>query len=82
MRQMGFDQIKVVPDVQLALEPDGFQRWFIEPSMRHFERIGGFSAGEVKVFLEDLQARAHDGRYFCSRTHYSIYGSRAAESAR
>jgi len=82
MRQAGFDQIKVVPDVQLALEPDGFQRWFIEPSMKHFERIGGFSAEEVKVFLDDLQARARDGRYFCSRTYYSFYGSRAAESAR
>jgi ubiquinone/menaquinone biosynthesis C-methylase UbiE len=76
MRQVGFDQVKVVPEVQLALEPDGFQRWFIEPSMKHFERIGGFSAEEVKVFLDDLEARARDGRYFCSRTYYSIHGSR------
>jgi ubiquinone/menaquinone biosynthesis C-methylase UbiE len=81
MRQVGFDQIKVVPEVQLALEPDGFHRWFIEPSMRHFERIGGFSADEVKVFLEDLQDRARDGRYFCSRTYYSIHGARSGASS-
>ena len=72
----GFQQIKVVPEVQLALEPDGFQRWFIEPSMKHFERIGGFSADEVKAFLEDLRDRARDGRYFCSRTYFSFYGAR------
>ena len=76
MSRAGFQQIKVVPEVQLALEPDGFQRWFIEPSMKHFERIGGFSADEVKAFLEDLRDRARDGRYFCSRTYFSFYGAR------
>jgi SAM-dependent methyltransferase len=77
LRQVGFDQIRVVPEVQLALEPDGFQRWFVEPSMKHFERVGGFSATEAELFLHDLQERARDGRYFCSRTYYSVYGSRS-----
>jgi hypothetical protein len=49
--------------------------------MKHFERIGGFSADEVKAFLEDLRDRARDGRYFCSRTYFSFYGARPEEAA-
>jgi ubiquinone/menaquinone biosynthesis C-methylase UbiE len=79
LRQSGLDEVKVVSEVQLALEPDGFQRWFIEPSMQHFERIGGFSVAEVKAFLDDLQERARDGHHRCSRTHCAIYASRTAE---
>ena len=76
LRNVGFDRIRVVPEVQLSLNPDAFHRWFIEPSMTHFKRIGGFSTDEVEFFLGDMQQRATQGRYFCSRTYYSILGSR------
>lgn len=77
LRDAGFDRIRIVPEVQVSLNPDAFHRWFIEPSMTHFKRIGGFSAAEAEFFLRDLKERAEQGRYFCSRTYYSIVGSRA-----
>ena len=77
LRNAGFDRVRVVPEVQVSLNPDAFHRWFIEPSMTHFKRIGGFSPHEADVFLADLQERARQGRYFCSRTYYSILGSRS-----
>jgi ubiquinone/menaquinone biosynthesis C-methylase UbiE len=77
LRNVGFDRILMVPEVQLSLNPDAFYRWFIEPSMPHFKRIGGFSPAEVEFFLADMQERASQGRYFCSRTYYSIRGSRS-----
>jgi len=77
LRNVGFDRIRVVPEVQVSLNPDAFHRWFIEPSMTHFKRIGGFSPDEAEFFLGDLQQRASQGRYFCSRTYYSILGSRS-----
>ena len=40
--------------------------------MTHFKRIGGFSSAEAEFFLGDMQERATNGRYFCSRTYYSI----------
>jgi hypothetical protein len=55
-------RIQLVPEVQLSLSPDAFRRWFIEPSMTHFKRIGGFSAAETEFFLGDLHERARQGR--------------------
>jgi len=77
LRNAGFDPIRVVPEIQFSLDLDAFYRWFIEPSMTHFKRIGGFSPDEADFFLEDLQERARQGRYFSSRTYYSILGSRS-----
>ena len=77
LRSAGFDQVRLVPEVHVALSPDGFHRWFIEPSMTHFKRIGAFSEAEAEVFLGDLRERVKQGRYFCSRTYYSIVGSRS-----
>ena len=77
LRGAGFDRIRLTPQVQVALSPDAFHRWFIEPSMTHFRRIGAFSAAEAKLFLSDMQERAMEGRYFCSRTYYSIVASRS-----
>ena len=76
LRGAGFDRIRVVPEVQLSLAPDAFHRWFIEPSMPHFKRIGAFSPAEAEFFLGDMQERASQGKYFCSRTYYSIVGFR------
>lgn len=77
LRNVGFAQVRLVPEVQVSLNPDGFHRWFIEPSMTHFKRIGAFSPTEAEFFLGDLQERVKQGRYFCSRTYYSIVGSRS-----
>jgi len=76
LRGAGFDRIRLTPEVQVALNPDAFHRWFIEPSMTHFKRIGAFSAAEAELFLSDLQERAKQGRYFCSKTYYSIVASK------
>jgi hypothetical protein len=81
LRNVGFDRIRVVPEIQISLNPDAFYRWFIEPSMTHFMRIGGFSPDEAGFFLGDMQDRASQGRYFCSRTYYSIFGSRSRQRA-
>ena len=77
LRDIGFDTIRLIPEVQVSLSPDAFHRWFIEPAMTHFKRIGGFSSAEAESFLGDLQERATNNRYFCSRTYYSIVGSRS-----
>ena len=77
LRDIGFDTIRLIPEVQVSLSPDAFHRWFIEPAMTHFKRIGGFSSAEAEFFLGDMQERATNGRYFCSRTYYSIVGSRS-----
>jgi ubiquinone/menaquinone biosynthesis C-methylase UbiE len=77
LRAAGFDRIRLAPEVQVALAPDAFHRWFIEPSMKHFKRTGGFSATEAELFVDDLRQRAKEGRYFCTRTYYSIVASRS-----
>jgi SAM-dependent methyltransferase len=77
LRNVGFDRIRLVPEVQFSLNPDAFHRWFIEPAMTHFKRIGGFSPTEAEFFLGDMRERATQGRYFCSRTFYSIVASRS-----
>ena len=77
LRDLGFDRIRIIPRVDIAQELDAFYRWFIEPAMPHFVRIGGFSAAEADAFLGDLKERAAQGRYFSSRTYYSIVASRA-----
>ena len=81
LQSVGIDRIRVVPEVQFSLDLDAFYRWFIEPSMTHFKRIGGFSPDEAEFFLADMQERARLGRYFCSRTYYSILGSRSRGTA-
>lgn len=77
LRTVGFDRIRVVSEVQVSLEPDAFHRWFIEPSMQHFKKIGGISPDEAEFFLGDLKQRASQGRYVCSKTYYSILGLRS-----
>jgi len=76
LRDLGFDRIRIIPRVDIAQDLDAFYRWFIEPAMPHFVRIGGFSAAEAEAFLGDLKERAAQGRYFSSRTYYSIVASR------
>ena len=77
LRDVGFDQIRLIPEVQVSLNLDEFYRWFMEPAMPHFRKIGGFSPAEADFFLSDMQVRANQGRYFCSRTYYTILASRS-----
>jgi len=76
LRALGFQRIRINPEVDVAQDLDAFHRWFIEPSMLHFTRIGAFSGTEADSFLGDLKERARQGRYFSSRTYYSFIASR------
>lgn len=78
LRALGCDRITIAPEVDVAQDLDAFHRWFVEPSLLHFKRIGAFTQAEADFFLNDLQERARRGQYFSSRTFYSITGSRPA----
>lgn len=78
LRGLGFDEVVILPEVEVAQEPDAFHTWFIEPSLKHFKRIGAFSQAEADSFLNDLTERAGRGQYFSSRTYYSILACRSS----
>jgi len=75
LRDLGFDQISVLPEVEVAQDLDAFCTWFVEPSLTHFTRIGAFSDAESERFVSDLKECARRGYYFSSRTHYTIVAS-------
>jgi ubiquinone/menaquinone biosynthesis C-methylase UbiE len=76
LRELGFQRIRIKTEVEVAQEPDAFHRWLIEPSLSHFMGSGAFSEAEADSFLRDLEERSRQGRYFCSRTYYSVIASR------
>jgi len=78
LRELGFDDIVIRPEIELAQDLDAFYTWFVEPSLKHFKRIGAFSEAEADAFLADLKERAHRGRYFSSRTYYTVLASRSS----
>lgn len=78
LRELGFDQIVIRPEIEVAQGLDAFYTWFVEPSLKHFKRIGVFSEAEADAFLTDLKERAHRGRYFSSRTYYTVLGSQSS----
>ncbi|HWO35834.1 MAG TPA: methyltransferase domain-containing protein, partial [Candidatus Acidoferrum sp.] len=47
LRDLGFDQILILPEVEVAQDIDAFHRWFVEPSLSHFTGIGAFSHAEA-----------------------------------
>jgi SAM-dependent methyltransferase len=75
LRDLGFNQILILPEVEVAQDLDAFHRWFVEPSLSHFTRIGAFSPAEADWFRDDLKERSKRGQYFSSRTYYSIVAS-------
>lgn len=75
LREFGFNHVLVMPEVEVAQNLDAFYKWFVEPSLKHFKRIGAFSEAEADALLADLNARAHRGRYFSSRTYYTVLAS-------
>ena len=77
LRELGFDNILMLPEVEVAQDLDAFYTWFVEPSLKHFKRIGAFSEPEADAFLADLKERAHRGRYFSSRTCYTVLASQS-----
>jgi len=76
LRELGFDHMVIRPEIEVAENLDAFYTWFVEPSLRHFKRIGAFSEAEADAFLGDLKERAQSGRYFSSRTFYTVLASR------
>jgi ubiquinone/menaquinone biosynthesis C-methylase UbiE len=78
LRELGFDQIVIRPEIEVAQDLDAFYTWFVEPSLKHFKRIGAFSEPEADAFLADLKERAHRGRYFSSRMYYTVLASRSS----
>jgi ubiquinone/menaquinone biosynthesis C-methylase UbiE len=77
LRELGFEHIVIRPEIEVAQDLDAFYTWFVEPSLQHFKRIGAFSEAEAEAFLADLKERAHRGRYFSSRTYYTVLASQS-----
>jgi ubiquinone/menaquinone biosynthesis C-methylase UbiE len=77
LRESGFEDVRTVARVDVSRDIDAFHRWFIEPAMSHFMRVGAFTQAEADTFIDDLQQRARQGRYFSSRTFYTTIASRA-----
>ena len=75
LRELGFNDIIIRSEVEVAENLDAFYTWFVEPSLRHFKRIGAFSEAEADAFLADLKERAQRGHYFSSRTFYTVLAS-------
>ena len=78
LRELGFNHIVILPEVEVAQERDTLYTWFVEPSLKHFKRIGAFSEAEAEAFLADLNERADRGSYFSSRTYYTILASQSS----
>jgi len=74
--ELGFKRVVIHPEVRLGRTLDSFYRWFIEPSLSHFRRIGAISQAESDALIADLEARAMHGRYFSSLNSYSIIAAR------
>jgi SAM-dependent methyltransferase len=77
LRRCGITDIDLQPDIAVSWEPDAFHTWFVEPSIRHFVRAGTFTIAEATTFLGDLHDRAQSGRYFSTRTTYTITARRS-----
>ena len=78
LRELGFHDIVILPEVEVAQGLDAFYKWFVEPSLKHFKRIGAFSEAEADALLADLRERADRGRYFSSRTFYTVLASQSS----
>lgn len=78
LRDLAFDSIIVRPEAEVALSPDAFYTWFVEPALDHFKRIGAFSETEADALLRDLNERAARGHYFSSRTFHTILASQSS----
>jgi len=76
IREAGFTGLRIVTRVDLARDIDAFHRWFIAPAMSHFTRIGAFTQSEADALLGDLEQRAREGKYFTSRTFYTMIAMR------
>ena len=81
LRDLGFDDIVIRPEVEVALNLDPFYTWFVEPSLNHFKRIGAFSEAEADALLRDLGERARNGHYFSSRTFYTILAAQSGKAS-
>jgi ubiquinone/menaquinone biosynthesis C-methylase UbiE len=78
LRELGFNHVVILPEVEVTQDLGAFYTWFVEPSLQHFKRIGAFSEVEADAFLADLKERARRGRYFSSRTYYTILASQSS----
>ena len=78
LRELGFDHIVILPEVEVTQDLGAFYTWFVEPSLQHFKRIGAFTQAEADAFLADLEERARRGRYFSSRTYYTVLASQSS----
>lgn len=78
LRELGFNQIVIRPEIEVAQDIDAFYTWFVEPSLKHFKRIGAFSEAEAGAFLADLKERAQQGCYFSSRTFYTVLAAHSS----
>jgi ubiquinone/menaquinone biosynthesis C-methylase UbiE len=68
----GFAPVAMTPQVHLSRELDAAHEWLIEPVTHELVRMQAITAGEGARLLDDLRERAGTGRYFLSRTYYSV----------
>ena len=78
LRELGFNHIVILPEVEVTQDLGAFYTWFVEPSLKHFKQIGAFSDAEADALLSDLKERARRGRYFSSRTYDTILASQSS----
>jgi ubiquinone/menaquinone biosynthesis C-methylase UbiE len=78
LRALGFNNVIILPEVEVAQDLDAFYTWFVAPSLKHFKEIGAFSEADADAFLTDLRARAGRGHYFSSRTYYTVLASQSS----
>ena len=72
LREHRFAHVDISPEVRLSHEPDAAFQWLIEPAARQLVRTGALTEQDGARLLQDLQERAHTGRYFLARTYYTI----------
>ncbi|MBO1756722.1 methyltransferase domain-containing protein [Allobranchiibius sp. CTAmp26] len=66
----GFEQVEVVPRVQISRDLGAAFEWLIRPATRELVRTGALSEADGTRLLDDLRERAATGRYFLDRTYY------------
>jgi ubiquinone/menaquinone biosynthesis C-methylase UbiE len=77
LRKIGFDDIRLSPEVHVSQDIDAFHTWLIEPSVSRLVTSGALSPDEGEFFLNDLRQRAETGTYFLSRTFYTVTATRS-----
>ena len=72
LARYGFTEISLTPQVRISRDLDAAYTWLIEPAARQLVQDGLLTQAEGARLLDELGDRAANGRYFLSRTYYSV----------